>query len=97
MTQDRERLSEDVERGAGPGGASQDAERGLGTSDCAGDENAPGSAATGGEGTARRTGEALSEGQSASRTGKRTGEDVSDIGTTDEMGGSTGGLAGTSR
>lgn len=36
-------------------------------------------------------------GASASRTGKRTRDDTDDIGGTDEMGASTGGLAGTSR
>lgn len=34
---------------------------------------------------------------SSSRTGDRRGEDKDDIGGTDEMGSTTGGLAGTSR
>lgn len=36
-------------------------------------------------------------GASASRTGRRSADDTDDIGGTDEMGASTGGLAGTSR
>jgi hypothetical protein len=45
-----------------------------------------------------QTDDAPKEGLSASRTGDRDGgDDLSDIGGTDEMTGSTGGLAGTSR
>lgn len=45
-----------------------------------------------------QTDDAAKQGLSASRTGDRDrDDDLSDIGGTDEMGGETGGLAGTSR